>query len=223
MRVLALIAGIALIGAGAALGKQSDAQQAKSRIVDRTLACAIATANPREILVQAASGVRAFPDRSRWQERPNAGFSDPRSGSPTMTGVSAWVSAGWPPEGDSTAPFVGDEVLRYSVRCRPSRARVAFTSRGLVGGLAGQFGDRYDCVVPARVLVRIRGVFYAPTSLRRWRPAAIRSIDELVARGRTKEGSLSIYTASGKPIALGTVHESGRARIFVGATCGPSG
>ncbi len=221
MRILTLIAGVALVAAGAAFGKQSEAQQAKSRIVDRTLACGISAANPREISVVARSGVREFNDRSRWKWRPSAAFSDPRSGSPTVTSVSASVSAGWPPEGDSTAPFVGGEVLRYSVRCSPSPRRVTLTSRGLVGGLAGQLGDRYDCVAPARILVRVRGVFYAPTSLRRWRPGG--SIDELVARGRMKEGTLSIHTASGKPIALATVHESGRARLFVGTSCGPSG
>jgi len=216
-----LIGLLLLAGLWGSAHASSGVQAARSRVIDRTLACGISPGNPREIDVVAQSGVRAYPDRSRWQSRPNTAFSDPRSSSPEAAGVSGAITAGWPPEGDSTPPFAGNEVVRYSVRCRPSRTRVALTSRGLSGGLASQFGDRYDCVVPARVVVRIRGVFYAPTSLRRWRPT--RYIDELVARGRMKEGTLSIHTESGKPISLATVHESGRARLLVGNSCGPSG
>jgi hypothetical protein len=98
---------------------------------------------------------------------------------------------------------------------------VPLATRGLSGGTAGQLADRYDCVVPAQIVVRVRGVFHEGTSLRRWRPTP--DIDEFVARGRVREGALAIRTARGEPIALATVHESGRARFFVGSSCAPSG
>lgn len=195
------------------------AQPAKSRVVDQTVVCAISPGNPREINVTARSGTRLFGDRSRWKTLPGVSFGDPSATSPTSPGVSAGVSAGWPPVTEIGVPL-RTEALRYSVRCRPSKARVSLTTSGLPGAVAGQNGDNYDCVVPGRILVRIRSVFYAPTWLRRWRPT--RYIDELVARGRSKEGALAIRTESGKPVAVATVHESGRARLFVGPSCGPS-
>ena len=193
---------------------------AQSRVIDRTVACAISPGNPREIQVNAQSGTRLFGDRSKWKSLPAASFGDPLSTSPTSPGVSAGIWAGWPPVAEVGFP-VRTEALRYSVRCRPSRSRVPLSSRGLSGGMASQVGDEYDCVVPGRILVRVRGVFYAPTSLRRWRPT--RSIDQYVARGRARGGALAIRTESGRPIALATVHESGWARLRVGPTCGPSG
>ncbi|MDQ3379050.1 MAG: hypothetical protein M3546_01845 [Actinomycetota bacterium] len=196
------------------------AQSAKSRIIDRTLLCAISPGNPREIRVSAQSGTRLFGDRSKWKILPAASFGDPRSASPTTPGVSAGVWAGWPPVRAAGRPLA-TETLRYSVRCRRSGSRAALTSRGLSGGSASQLADHYDCVVPRRVLVRVRGVFDAPTSIHRFRPTNY--IDEFVARGRMNEGALAIATEPGKPIALATVHESGRARLFVGTSCGPSG
>jgi hypothetical protein len=163
--------------------------------------------------------VRLFGDASKWKSLPSASFGDPRSRSRTSTYVYAAVRAGWPPPQEVGMPLRTD-TLSYSVKCRPSTGRIPLSAAGLSGGAAGAIGDDYDCVVPAKILVRIRGVYRRPTS---FLPTTIeRNRDSLVARGPVKEGFLAIRTLSGKPIAFATVHESGRARLFLGGSCGPS-
>lgn len=194
----------------------SRAQPAASRIVDRTVICAISSSPQREIDVQAQSGVRLFGDPSKWKTLPIASVYDPRSASPQTY---AWIVAGWPPIPPEPGRPVRTDALSYPTGCRPSSSRVPLSTAGLTGGPATQFGDEYDCVVPQRILLRIRGVFYAPAVIRRQRTE---HVDHLFARGRVREGSLAIRTLSGKPIALATVHESGKTRLFLGNTCGPS-
>lgn len=196
----------------------ASATPSASRVIDRTVVCTISDGSPREILVSAESGTRLFGDASKWKNLPNAGFYDRRSTNPQLTGR---ITAGWPPIRAGAGLPLRTDMLSYSARCLPSSARVPLSTSGLSGGAAGPFGDRYDCVVARRVLVRIRGVFYKPTSLRRQRPT--RYVDQLAANGRVREGALAVRTESGKPIAFATVHESGRARLFVGPSCGPSG
>lgn len=201
-------------------------QSMASNVVDRTVVCATGDGIVRELDVSATSGVRLRNDRSKWQVRPNASFVADATFIPdTGNTVSATVSAGWPPVKHAGSP-VSHESLWVSTRCRSSRARVPLSTAGLSGADASQFKDEYDCVVPARVLVRIRSVFRAPTSVRRVRQRygfGKFFEEDFVARGPVREATLAIRTVSGKPIALGTAHESGRARIFVGETCGPNG
>lgn len=191
------------------------AQSAKSRIIDRTVMCSISPGNPREIDVSATSGTRLFGDRSQWRVRPSFGFHDARS--QTLTGplMHAGIVAGWPPERPANPDSFG-----YSVRCRSTRATLRLSTAGLSGGPASPNGDEYDCRVPANILVRLRAVYREPTSLRRKKT---RFSDQFVARGAVQEASFVIATLSRKRIAFATAHESGRARLFVGDTCGPSG
>ena len=200
---------------GVEVRQQARAAPAASRVIDRTVVCSIMPGNPREIDVQASSGTRPFGDRSKWKSLPSASFGDPRSTSPTSSHVYAAIRAGWPPPREVGLPLRTD-TLSYSITCRPSRARVPLSAGGLSGGAAGAFGDDYDCVVPRKILVRIRGLYRSATTLKRSR-------DSLVARGAVREGYLAVRTPSGKQIALATVFESGKARLFVGDTCAPSG
>jgi hypothetical protein len=191
------------------------AQSAPSRIIDRTLVCSIVQGNPREITVEAWSGTRKFGDRSQWQIRPNASFFDPRAtagyGTSRYQGAAAWVSAGWPP--------LDAEALTFSPRCARSSANVPLSTKGLTGGSASPTSDRYDCVVPRQILVRVRGLFRSPTTLRLttrygnrlWR-----------ARGAIVDGVLAVRALDGGSIALATVASSGKARLVVGESCGPS-
>jgi hypothetical protein len=92
--------------------------------------------------------------------------------------------------------------------CRPARTSVPLSPRGLAGGAASQLGERFECVVPRRVVVRIRAEFRAPVSLRRGGTAnALRS------------GRVAVRSASGKPIVYADVFESGRARLFLAGNC----
>jgi hypothetical protein len=202
---------------GAATLASGPGVSAPSRVIDRTVVCAISPGNPREIDVSARSGTRVFGDRSRWKIRPSAGFHDPRSTKPQ---VSAGIVAGWPPSPVDVGFRVSAQGLSYSTRCRPSNSRVPFSTAGLSGGPASQIGDEYDCVVTLRILVRIRSVFRVPTSVHRQRTE---HSDQFVANGKVREASLALRTSTGKPIALATARESGRGRLFVGDTCGPSG
>jgi hypothetical protein len=172
-------------------------------------------------LVIAGLATRLFGDPTKWSTRPTASFGDPRSASPTTARVFAWITAGWPAIAAAAGYARRTDALAYSTRCRRSRSAVPFSTARLSGGPASAIGDRYDCVVPRSILVRVRGSFCAPTSLKRKRPTP--DVDQLVAEGRVREGALALRTVSGKPIALATVHESGRARLFLGESYGPSG
>jgi hypothetical protein len=188
-----------------------------SVIVDRTVVCSITPGGVRELDVEARSGTRDFSDPSKWRFLPHIGFRDPRTSAARLT--SASMSAGRPyiqrdPGGSSNTFLLG-------AACRTANAGVSLSSARLSGGAASPVGDEYDCVVPAKVFVRVRAVFRAPTSLRRGRTPSGGTY--YYAREDIREAAIAISTVLGKPIALATAHESGRARLFVGDTCGPSG
>jgi hypothetical protein len=187
--------------------------RAASRTIDRTVVCSVVQGNPREITVGAQPGTRLFGDRSKWKFRANASFSDSKAASP---GTYAWITAGWPPDQQLGRP-ASAQSLSITTRCRATSSRVPLSSAGLSGGTVSPVGDRYDCVIAPKVLVRIRGVFRVPSSLRRGRA------EELVARGPVREGYLAIRTLSGKPISLARIFESGKARLLVGSSCGRNG
>lgn len=192
-----------------------------SKIVDRTVECETGDHPIREVDVTVRSGVRERGDRTKWQYRPSASFVAEGSWKPaTPNRGRAGISAGWPPVKYAGFPL-NPVALYISTRCKLSRSRVSLSRAGLSGSVASQFEDEYDCVVPARVLVRVRAIFRTPTKLRRdrWNRSEVND----VADGPVREGTLAISTFSGKPIALATVHESGRTRIFVADTCGPNG
>jgi len=213
--VLALAVGFAAPLAAVFLEPSAGAHSGgstRSRVVDRTVVCSIVQGNPPEITVRAQTGTRVFGDRSTWKFRANASFSDP---SATRPGTYAWITAGWPPDEEFGRP-ASAQSLAMTTRCRPSRSRVPLSTAGLAGGVASPTVDDYDCVVPRTILVRIRGVFRTPTSLRRG------TREQLAAAGPIQEGTLAIRTQAGKQIALATVRESGHARLFVADSCGPS-
>lgn len=216
MRAAFLIAAASVV----ALASIGAGTSAPSRTVDRTVLCVLAGESPRELDVEARSGTRDFSDRSKWRTLPAGSFTEHGRAFPART----LIYAGWPPvqrAGDPDwGPRSAAESLRYSSRCGPSRAQVPLSSVGLSGGRASPFSDEYDCLVPRRILVRIRGIFHEQTSLRRQRS---RFFDDLVARGDLKQGFLAIRTPAGDPIAFITVHEAGNAKIFVGDSCGPNG
>lgn len=198
---------------------QSAVSQTASRIIDRTVICPVSPGNPREIAVSATSGTRLFGDKSRWARRPSIWFHDARSQTTTAPLVHAGIVAGWPPDSEPGRPPNPDS-LSYSPRCRSTTARIPLSAAGLSGGVASPVEDRYDCVVPSRVLVRLRAVFRGSTSIRRKKT---RLIDQFVARGAVKEATLVVGTSSGARIAFGSAHESGQAKLLVGSSCGPSG
>jgi hypothetical protein len=88
-------------------------------------------------------------------------------------------------------------------------ARVPLETKGLSGGRASEFGDRYQCPAPRTVLVRVRVEFAERVRVGR------------ESRAHVTGGSLAVRTESGKPIVYADVHEFGRARLFAARSCIP--
>lgn len=198
--------------AGGLLHAPAGAERAAARVLDRTLLCSVGVrAGVRKLEVHARSGTRLLDDPRKWKFLAEASVRDP-----SFVGASvAWVAAGWPPafEPGQTPSRVTLSVAR---RCKPAGAPVPLTTRGLTGFPASPLDDEYHCVVPRRVLVRIKATFRAPTVLR-----VNRNWGTLDAPGVVREAVLAVRSESGAPVALATVHESGKARLYVHERCDP--
>jgi hypothetical protein len=109
-----------------------------------------------------------------------------------------------------------DSVTLNPAHCGPSRKRIPLVSRGLQGGSVGATHRSFECETTARVLVRIRAVFSAPTAFEEDRTWGYRL---LVARGVVTKASLAVRAPSGKPFAFASLSASGPVRLFVRRTC----
>jgi hypothetical protein len=172
--------------------------ESASRIVDRTLVCPM-------------SGV-GYPDPARFlkvQAQPRLGDSSPDAGVYNLPEVFVDFKTG-----PDFAHGTGSVRLQG---CTSSRLRLELSRRGLRGG-ATALGDRQNCEVPARVLVRLRAVFKRPVTLRR-------TEGTLTASGRIATGYLAVATLPGrKPLVFASVNDAtGKARLFVaGSRCVPN-
>jgi hypothetical protein len=188
------------------------ADPAASRVVDRTLSCPVgARAGVRTVTVRGQTGVRDIEDRSKWKFLASATVSDEYA-------PFAGVNAGNPVADLAPGVPAGPERLWIAAgaTCR-SAARIPFTKSGLARASAGQLGESYDCLPGSRVLVRVRGVFRSPTSLRVKRLP--HGITRLVAAGTVQEGFLAVRSAAGRPLAYAQVLESGKVNLFTGSSC----
>jgi hypothetical protein len=124
------------------------------------------------------------------------------------------VSSNWG-EGPLAAATT-DSMSLNPARCSSSRSRVQLAARGLEGGSVGQDRRSFDCETPARVLVRIRGVFAAPAAFAEDRTWGFR---QLLAAGEVSSVALAVRTLSGKPVAFASLSASGGVRLFVARGC----
>lgn len=211
---LASVCGLALVAASlvAASGSSAPASLTAVRIIDRTMSCSVPLqSGARPIVVSAVRGFRD-PDRpGEWKWQPKVELDMP----PLV-----WLRAGADPDGSPGALAIDP------ARCRTTAARVAFSSRGLSGGIASQLpgsrlagADSYKCNVGGRVLVRIRAVFRRPTELNLRLRAYRRSYLVSRAGGVMTEGKLAVRTPGGKRVIYSDVVESGRARLFAASGC----
>jgi hypothetical protein len=212
MRWLPATIGAAVATLAASLGPPAGAEPAASATLDRTVVCSIGIrAGVRKVEVHARTGTRLFDDPTKWKFLASAEVRDP-----SFVGRSAaWIAAGWPPALEPGQEPSG-VTLSVALRCTATTARVPLTTRGLSGFPASPLDDEYHCVVSRRVLVRVRAVFRAPTTLR-----PNRKWGTLEGRGIVREGVLAVRTESGAPVALATVHESGKSRLYVADRCRP--
>jgi hypothetical protein len=200
-----------LFAASVSHGASEGSAQQPSRTIDRTLVCTVPVhAGIRELKISANTGVRDQSEGSKWFQIPRVGLG---TGEAISGGIAA-VAAGSRATVVDTAPTVLTGVIYHRDLCRPSRARVQLSSRGLGGGPASQLGDRYECVAPKQLLVRVRGEFSDPTSLR---PRSGSSI--VVASGTLKRGYLTAQTLSGRRLVYGSVSDSGKVSLFFVGTC----
>jgi hypothetical protein len=95
--------------------------------------------------------------------------------------------------------------------CKQAHTKVALSPRGLVGGVVGQIQESVDCTTPRQVLLRVRGVFRSPVTLKRGR---LPRPPLLYAIGKVVEGGVAVRTLSGKPLAFARLLKSGKVQVF---------
>lgn len=220
-RIVAFTALSALVGLGALAVTQRSAGQ-PSRVVDRTVLCATdPSGGIYEVEVTARAGFRS--GRSAWDKPATVKLTTGSVGSAgkALDNAIGWAIAGRPTD-DATVisdPFPGFTypihdwgTFAMNVRCRPSRARVALSTKKLSGGAAGQLGETFDCQTPRRILVRMRASFEAPANLSRH--------GQFLLTGTTvAQGQLAVRTEAGAPIAYASVNSLGAARLFTARRC----
>jgi hypothetical protein len=212
-RTVRLRAALSFVALAAALAAPTaSATPTAVRVVDRTLLCTTGFQEGARVLfvrAQAAFGQGGTLDWLAGVYISTPGNPDPTH--PNFRPSLAGVNAGWPPK-----PPLKSGGLGFSNRhCVSSKEDVGLSRRGLVGGVASQTGDDYNCVVPRRVLIRVRAVFRAPVELK---SIARRMYSN--AEGRVEQGQIAIQTLTGKPLIYGDVREAGRARLFTTGGCG---
>jgi hypothetical protein len=193
----------ALFGAVVVATQSSEARQSqRSRVIDRTIRCSVSPrAGVRELDVVGQAGVREQGNPSRWLALPHVALygSGP-------DGVSVGIRAGRP-----QSPVADSRRLTLWIRddlCRPAAARVPLAPKGLSGGAASQLYERFECIAPRRILVRVRGEFRTSTSFPRGQTAT-----------PMKSGFFAVRSDSGKPLFYAEVFDSGKARLFMPANC----
>ena len=134
----------------------------------------------------------------------------------------AWVAAGKYDHNANLGPTEGGIVPINATRfgtwalnrgnCRPSRAQVPLSAKGLRAVAPDPLGITFDCVAPRRVLVRVRIVAHAV-------PTRYREQQFEKTKASLREGFLAVRTQAGKQLAFASVFDSGRTRLAVGSTC----
>ena len=211
----ALVAGAALVSSVATAALVSSVATGgvtapgAARVVDRTLACTTGVqGGARVIYLRAQSAFGQGKDLEWLAQATVAAAGQPVPSKPNYRPTLAGMTAGWPPP----PPLASGGVGFHNRLCKATRSRVAFTRRGLVGGVASKLGDEYQCVVQKAMLVRIRAVFREPTELERDRSF-------YSANGRVVRGQIAVTTLAGKPLVYGEVAESGTARLLTPKGC----
>jgi hypothetical protein len=194
-------------------------------VIDRTLLCSTHSIGGGlyQFEIRAQEGIRQT--RTTWR---SLAFAAARIGRITigpsqLDNSLAWVGAGRASaatnleEYDTRSPYpakVHGTLALNQKACSPSRTRVPLTAKGLDGGPAGQLGVEYDCAAPRRVLIRLRATLAA-------RAPVYRDGHFLKTKATLDSAYLAIRTRTGKPLAFAAVFTSGKARLFVGASCLP--
>jgi hypothetical protein len=214
---LELPVGVVLAASAFVASGSATTSVAPARVIDRTFVCESGlVGGGREIELRARSGFRSLQNPSQWQMLPSVGLS--------TRGDLTSISAGEPREKRANDPNdfgpFGSGLSVGATSCKPARASVRLSARGLSGGAASQLGDTYDCPAPWKVLVRVRGVFPVPTSLRLNRHYDSRAWRTSFRPAESpREAYFAVQTRGGKALAFAAAFGSGKARLFTAPSC----
>ncbi len=210
-----LLVGAGVVAAALLAGGLRAGAEPGATVVDRTLECRPQlTGGIFEVELRAHSGVRQ--SRNVWRKLP---FAMVTNGNVNYDDALVWISAGRP----SASTLLGESYFQAHVRdygtagirladgCRATRARVAFSTKGLSGGQASQLGEVYDCETPREVLVRVRATLEAGSL--RARAGFLRTATPLA------DAAFMVRTLAGRAIAYASVASSGRTRLFTAPGC----
>jgi hypothetical protein len=100
--------------------------------------------------------------------------------------------------------------------CKVTKAKAPLTTKGLRGGAFSPLPTEFDCFTPRRVLLRIRGDFVKPTTLRTAKPFGY---PQLRALGATKRAEVVITTLAGRAIAYASIAGAKTPRLFTSTDC----
>jgi hypothetical protein len=100
--------------------------------------------------------------------------------------------------------------------CTTAASRAPLGTGDLKPRSPGLSGTEFECEAPRRVLIRVRAVFRAPTSVES-NPAS--GAPSLSAQGEISEASVAVRTPGGERLALASVSGSGKARLFAARGC----
>jgi hypothetical protein len=214
---------LAALLVGVSLAQTSVAGTTAPAVIDRTLLCSTLRIGGglHQFEVRAQTGVRE--NRATWKWLAFAGvrIGHITRGPAQLEDSLAWAAAGRASqrtnleELDPAWPYPAKTYGTLALNresCRPSRARVPLTAKGLSGGLADAFGDAYDCPAPRRVLIRVRATLRA-------RAPIYRDRQFLKTKADLKSAYLAIRTPADKQLAFAAVFESGKARLFTAPSC----
>jgi hypothetical protein len=189
MGVLIVVAGIAGALLAPAYGREG-----ASRLVDRTFVCETGY----------VGGIYQATMQSYWSIPPQV-----ERRMPSATVVT-----------NLTIGFLGgistSSMYVNRLHCTATNAKLPLTTKGLRGGAFSPLAAEFDCYTPRRVLLRLRGDFVKPTTLRTASPFGY---PQLRALGATKQAELAVATLAGKPIAYASIAGAKTARLFTSTDC----
>ena len=171
----------------------------EARIVDRTLVCRVGFSNGARLVEITAQSAGRNGDALFWLAQANVATPGNPISKKDCTPTLAGVTAGWPPPPPLTSGALGYE----NTRCGPTTKAVPLLRRGLVGGVAGTFGDELRCIVPRTVLIRVRATFREPVTEEPNKAGGF-----ITASGRIVTGQIAVRTLGGRQIAYADVTDS---------------
>jgi hypothetical protein len=194
-------------------------------VLDRTVACApalIGGVRQIDTIARAGSGRRG----AAWASPALASVRTTVSGS-ALTAVDdnlVWVAAGVP-SAEAEVLSVGLPGVSFPLRswgtlgvnarlCRTSAKRIPLSRKGLSGGAASVFDERWDCDGGRRVLVRVRATLESTARLGSYRGFLRTTVP-------VQSAKVVVATSAGKPLSYAEVSESGKSRLFVARGCTP--